>query len=131
MEIVVVGPCGAGKSTLVRALTARGFSARAVAQEHSIVPELWQHAGTPAALILLQAQQPTIAQRRAAEFPEWLYRQQLLRLASAQAHADLVVATDELTPDEVTRKVVAFLDSIGISAATTPPNAASEARGEQ
>lgn len=117
MEIVVVGPCGAGKSTLVEALGALGFKVRAVAQEHSIVPDLWRHGGAPAALIMLHAGQSTIVRRRGADFPAWLYEKQMARLASARAHADLVVVTDELTPDEVAREVVSFLGSIGIAPA--------------
>src|SRR5687768_4503941 len=41
-QIIVVGVCSAGKSTLVRALRGRGYKVRACAQEHSGVPYLWQ-----------------------------------------------------------------------------------------
>ncbi len=114
MEVVVVGPCGAGKSTLVEALTAQGYTARAVAQEHSAIPDLWRHGGRPAALIMLGARRSTIARRRGGDFPAWLLRQQWERLASARAHADLLLPTDEATPEEVAGKVVEYLQSVGI-----------------
>jgi ABC-type Mn2+/Zn2+ transport system ATPase subunit len=51
----IVGPCGAGKTTLTRNLTAAGISARAIAQEHSYVPYMWQKITNPDILIFLAA----------------------------------------------------------------------------
>ena len=113
MEVVVVGPCGSGKSTLVRRLIAHGYDARVVAQEHSAAPELWRHGGTPAALIMLEAERGTISRRR-GDFPGWLLAQQYERLASARAHATLVLQTDHATPDEVAARVIASLRRIGV-----------------
>jgi molybdopterin-guanine dinucleotide biosynthesis protein len=113
-EIVIVGPCGSGKTTLANALRARGYAARTVAQEHSIVRDLWRHGGAPAALIVLDAQPTTIAQRRHADFPVWLYQKQQQRLASARAHADLLIQTDLATSEEVTSRVLTFLNQAGI-----------------
>ena len=42
LRIAIVGPCGAGKSTLARNLRLKGRQARAIAQEHSYVPAMWQ-----------------------------------------------------------------------------------------
>ena len=117
MDVIVVGPCGAGKSTLVDALSTQGYKARAVAQEHSIVPDLWQHGGRPAALIMLEAERSTIMQRRGGDFPEWLLEQQRERLAPARAHADLVLHTDEATPEEVVGQVIAYLQAVGLKPA--------------
>ncbi len=114
MDVVIVGPCGAGKSTLVAKLNAEGYPARAVAQEHSAIPELWRHGGRPTALIVLEAKLNTIVQRRGDNFPEWLLDQQWQRLASARAHADLLVRTDEATADEVAGEVITFLQAAGI-----------------
>lgn len=111
---MVVGPCGSGKSTLVARLTALGYPARAVAQEHSVVRELWRHGGEPSALILLHADPATITRRRKAEFPAWLHVQQLQRLATARERADLVIATDRESPETVAAHVVAFLHDVGI-----------------
>ena len=45
--VAIVGPCAAGKSTLGRALKARGLRVREVAQEHSYVPAMWQRITNP------------------------------------------------------------------------------------
>src|SRR5207248_628641 len=51
-NVVVVGVCSSGKSTLVSALCDRGYHASAVSQEHSYVPHLWQRSN-PDVLIYL------------------------------------------------------------------------------
>ena len=117
MDVIIVGPCGAGKSTLVDALNTQGYKARVVAQEHSVVPDLWQRGGRPAALIVLEAERSTIVRRRGGDFPVWLLEQQRERLASARAHADLVLHTDEAAPEEVASQVVEYLQSAGIEPA--------------
>ncbi|WP_026370684.1 hypothetical protein [Kallotenue papyrolyticum] len=101
MLIVVVGPCGSGKSTLVARLQAAGYDARAVAQEHSVIPDLWRHGGEPDALIYLDASPAVIAHRRRNDFPVWLYAQQVGRLRLARAHATLYLQTDRLDPAAV------------------------------
>ncbi len=112
--IIVVGPCGTGKTTLVHALLARGYQARVVAQEHSAIPELWAHGGWPDALIMLDASPAIISQRRHNEFPPWLYDQQRARLRSAEAHATLYLHTDDLPSDEVEQRVTAHLHHLHI-----------------
>lgn len=113
-EVVIAGPCGSGKSTLVNTLTTAGFSARAVAQEHSVIHELWQHGGKPLALIVLEASPPVITQRRGTDFPAWLHHEQMERLASAREHADLIVDTDRRSAQEVGTIVVDFLHDMGL-----------------
>ncbi len=93
----------------------RGYRARVVAQEHSGIPDLWRHAGAPRALILLEAERSTIARRRKDRFPAWLHELQMQRLASARAHADLVITTDHASPEEVVQTVIKFLRSAGIT----------------
>lgn len=109
MEVVIVGPCGSGKTTLARSLAALGIQARAVAQEHSAIPELWRHAGEPEVLIYLQATPAVISKRRADTFPDWLYQAQMERLATALAHATVVVDTSPLTAAEVRERVLRVL----------------------
>ena len=55
LKIGVVGPCGAGKSTLVNALAEHGYPARHIAQEHSYVPSMWKRMVNPDILIYLEA----------------------------------------------------------------------------
>jgi adenylate kinase family enzyme len=112
MLVIVVGPCGSGKSTLVARLKAQGYRARTVAQEHSHIDELWKHGGMPDALIFLDASPATITRRRQNLFPEWLYTAQIERLRSARAHATLYLHTDRLSPGEVQRQVLEHLRTL-------------------
>jgi adenylate kinase len=113
-SIVVVGPCGTGKTTLVHALHTRGYDARVVAQEHSAISELWAHGGWPDALIMLDASPAIISQRRHNDFPSWLYDEQRARLRSAEAHATLYLHTDDLPSDEVVKRVITHLHHLHI-----------------
>ena len=113
LQIVIVGPCASGKTTLVRGLWARGFAgARVVAQEHSGVLDLWKMRGQPDVLIYLDARLETIAarQRRADWTTEYL-SEQLRRLHSAWLACDLYLPTDELNPQEVLEHALKFLSN--------------------
>lgn len=107
----VVGPCGSGKSTLIVRLEANGFACRHIAQEHSYVQDMWKRIGHPDLLIFLQASFPVCTARRKLNWNESDFAGQQRRLAHALAHADLVVDTDLLSPDEVAARVLEFLDS--------------------
>ena len=108
--IKIVGPCAAGKTTLTDRLRALGYNARQIAQEHSNVPDMWRRLHPPDILIYLDARDETILRRRPKDVLPALLPRQRQRLAHARAHADLVVATDDLTPDEVLARVVEFLE---------------------
>lgn len=112
MLVVVVGPCGSGKTTLVKRLQALGYTVRAVAQEHSHIDALWKHGGTPDALIFLDASPATITRRRRNEFPEWLYNVQIERLGSARRNATLYLHTDRVSSVEVQRRVIEHLSTL-------------------
>jgi molybdopterin-guanine dinucleotide biosynthesis protein len=114
-SIVVIGPCGTGKTTLVEALQAQGYAARVVAQEHSAVQHLWEHQETPTALIMLDATPAVISARRHNEFPQWLYEQQRQRLRSAEEHATLYLHTDELASEQVQQQVIEHLQYLDIA----------------
>ncbi len=114
MDVVIVGPCGAGKTTLARGLQALGYAARAVAQEHSGIATLWRHGGEPAAVVFLEADPATISARRSNEFPVWLHTEQLRRLADARAHAALTLDTTPLSVAEVRGLVIECLAALGI-----------------
>lgn len=105
----MVGPCGAGKSALVAALHGRGVRAREVAQEHSYVPAMWQRITGPDVLIYLDVSQAVAERRKGRSFPAWEWQRLTERLAHARAHADLVVETDGLTPEQVLVRVLDFL----------------------
>ncbi len=112
--IVVVGVCGAGKSTLARGLRALGYPARACVQEHSYVPTLWRRHGRPRVLVYLHAGLDTVCRRRHVRWDESVLAAQRSRLALARQSCDLFVDTDPLTIDQVRGRVVAYLQSRGL-----------------
>ena len=106
----VVGPCGSGKSTLIAALEGRGYACRHIAQEHSYVKDMWKRISNPDVLIFLQASFAVSTARRKLNWNESDFAEQQRRLAHALAHADLIVDTDSLPPDEVARRVLELLE---------------------
>lgn len=108
-RIVVVGPCAAGKSTLVSALRALGYDARVSAQEHSEISTLWQHA-QPDLLVALEVDIAAVRDRRGGPWPEWLHDVQVRRLAAASKAADLAIDTTALSAQTVIDRVIAFLE---------------------
>lgn len=105
----VVGPCAAGKSTLVKALRQRGVRAREVAQEHSYVPAMWQRLTRPDVLIYLDVSREEAERRLQRDLPPAWWAEIQRRLSHARSHADLVVATDGRTPEGVLGEVLGFL----------------------
>ncbi len=129
--IKVVGPCAAGKTTLTNRLRQLGYNARQIAQEHSDVPDMWRRLHPPAVLIYLDARDETILKRRPGETLAVLLPRQRQRLAHARAHADLVVQTDGLTPEQVLQRVLTFLRKRDIPAGPPlPPQHAGKLRGK-
>jgi cytidylate kinase len=115
LRIVVVGPCAAGKTTLVDNLRPRGFDIRSCVQEHSGLPDLWRRFSRADVLIYLDATLPTIARRQ--QRSDWTQDRldtQRERLALARAHCDFYLLTDDLTREEVAQRVGAFLMRRGI-----------------
>ncbi|RIK47292.1 MAG: hypothetical protein DCC58_00300 [Chloroflexi bacterium] len=114
LRVAIVGGCAAGKSTLARALRARGIDAWPVAQEHSIIADLWRHQ-SPDVLVLLDASLEVVrSRRRDATWPRFLWELQQLRLADARAHADILICTDTLDCVQVTENV---LDQLAVQTA--------------
>jgi predicted ATPase len=111
LQIVVVGPCAAGKTTLVNGLRERGFaSARLVAQEHSGVRDLWRRRGRPAALIYLDVQTAAMNLRQGrADWTDEARVEQLLRLENARRECDFYLDTTSLSIPQVLEAVVGFL----------------------
>ena len=106
----VVGPCGSGKSTLIAGLEKRGYTCRHIAQEHSYVQAMWQKIAKPDILIFLTASFPVSTARRQLNWRRKDYDAQLRRLEHARQHADLVIETDHLTPEQVLQNALNYLE---------------------
>jgi deoxyadenosine/deoxycytidine kinase len=106
MIIGVVGPCGAGKSSLVAGLKSHGIIVRHIAQEHSYVQDMWKRLTNPDILIYLDVSYENTIIRRKLDWTVAEYQEQLWRLRHARAHADLFIDTNPLTLDELIQKVL-------------------------
>ena len=112
MKVVdVVGPCCAGKSTLIRVLTALGYPAKHIAQEHSFAPRMWQVIGQPDVLVFLDVSYPVAQQRRWMNWQPKDLDEQQRRLRDAREHCDLYLPTDALTAEQVRQEVLEFLQT--------------------
>lgn len=116
MIIGVVGPCGAGKSSLVVGLKAQGYLVKHIAQEHSYVPDMWKRLSNPDILIYLDVSYENTIRRRKLDWTFEEYTEQLRRLRHARQHADLYLDTNPLTLEEVLYTVLSFIKS------TNPPS---------
>ena len=110
--IGLVGPCGSGKSTLVSKLQQHGYACRHIAQEHSYVQTMWQVIAKPDILIYLATSFPISTSRQKLNWQEKDFTEQLRRLAHAHDHADLIIDTDDLTPEEVLQKALDYLHNV-------------------
>jgi deoxyadenosine/deoxycytidine kinase len=108
--IGVVGPCAAGKTTLIAKLKKRGFQCKHIAQEHSYVPDMWKRIGNPDVLIYLDVSFAVSMQRRKLNWTEEEFNQQVYRLRHALKSANMYLQTDDLTPQEVFQRVLRFLE---------------------
>ncbi len=107
--IGLVGPCSAGKSTLIGRLNGLGYTCRHIAQEHSYVPDMWQRLVNPIVLIYLDVSYAVSMNRRPLNLNRAEFDEQKNRLKHAFQNADLSIQTDKLTSDEVQNLVVKFL----------------------
>jgi hypothetical protein len=112
LKVGVVGACGTGKSELVARLNQNGYEAHHIAQEHSFVPTMWQQLANPDILIFLQVSYSETLKRKGFDWTEEEYLEQLKRLNNAKSHANLIIDTDPLTPDEVFKIVLAAIGGI-------------------
>ena len=110
--IGIVGPCGSGKSTLMAGLKNYGYLCRHIAQEHSYVQSMWQKIAKPDILIYLYASFPVSTSRCHLNWQKKDHDEQIHRLAHAREHADLFIDTDDLSPEQVREKVLAYLKEI-------------------
>ena len=110
MKIGVVGPCSAGKSTLINGLRENGMDARHIAQEHSYVPDMWQRISHPDILIFLDVSYPVSQQRRLLDWRLLDFEDQQKRLKHAREHAHLILNTDNLSIADVLQEVISFIN---------------------
>ena len=108
--IGVVGPCASGKTSLVNRLLDNKFNAKHIAQEHSYVPRMWQEITNPDLLIYLDVSFEISMKRKTLNWSPEDFHEQLKRLDDAHNHADLVIDTDNLSPDEVYCIVIEFIN---------------------
>ena len=107
--IGIVGPCAAGKSTLIAGLEKHGYRARHIAQEHSHAKDMWQRLTNPDLLIFLEVSYSVSLERKKINWNEEEFIKQRKRLEHAREHADLYLATDNLSPKEALSKVLKFI----------------------
>jgi deoxyadenosine/deoxycytidine kinase len=110
-KIGLVGPCGAGKTTLKNGLTPLGYQVAHIAQEHSYVPDMWKRITDPDILIYLDVSYEQTLLRRNLGWSRKEYEEQIHRLSNARTHADLYIDTNYLTPKQVLKSVLDFLAS--------------------
>ncbi len=108
--IGVVGVCASGKSTLIKGLTARGYNCRHIAQEHSYVQDMWQRITRPDVLIYLAVSYEKASIRKKLNWTMAEYEIQLSRLQHAREHAEIIIDTDSLTPDELINIAIKEID---------------------
>jgi len=73
------------------------------------VQDMWKLIGKPELLIYLHASFPVSTARAKLDWQEKDYDEQMRRLAHARQHADLLIETDHLIPQEVLQKALDFL----------------------
>lgn len=113
--IGVVGPCSAGKSTLIGKLKEKGYRCRHIAQEHSYVPDMWQRLVAPLVLIYLDVSYHVSMRRKRLNMSPEDFEEQIARLDHARHNADIYLQTDPLTPGEVFEAILDDLEARGIS----------------
>ena len=110
--IGVLGPCAAGKSTLVAELRSRGYKTRHIAQEHSYVQDMWKQITNPDILIYLDVSFEISMKRTDLNWSRVIYDNQIQRLVHAKKHADLYINTDDLSPEQVLDLVLENLQDV-------------------
>ncbi|TFH31999.1 MAG: hypothetical protein E4G99_13295 [Anaerolineales bacterium] len=110
--IAVVGPCAAGKSTLVRGLEERGYRAKQVAQEHSYVPRMWQIITKPDVLIYVDAGYESCTERKQLDWTRVEYERQIERLAHARQYCHVYLDTEGITAQDALERALKALETL-------------------
>jgi thymidylate kinase len=111
-RIGVVGPCTAGKSTLIHNLKVSDVDLRHIAQEHSFVQAMWQIIGKVDWLIFLDVSFEESLRRKNLNWTKAEYLEQQRRVRHAREHAHFYLMTDGQTPEQVAQAVTEFLEQI-------------------
>lgn len=112
-DVVIVGTCASGKTTLAEELRRLGYPARVVAQEHSDIAGLWRRHG-PALVIGLEAPLETVRRRRGSTWSAAVYDRQRQRLRPAMDHAAVIIDTGRASPMATLAAATAALREAGI-----------------
>lgn len=110
--IAIVGPCGAGKTVLADGLHQHNYEARQIAQEHSVVQDMWQVLTKPDILIYLDAGYETCTMRKVLNWKRHEFDEQIRRLSHAREHCDIYLQTDDLSPEQVLKEILDHLQGI-------------------
>ena len=73
------------------------------------MPAMWQKISNPDVLIYLDASFPVSTRRRRLNWQKQDHDEQLRRLSHAHQHANLLIDTDDLTPEQVLQKALDYL----------------------
>ncbi len=118
-DILILGVCAAGKTTLSAGLRDLGYSAQSLAQEHSSSPYLYKRRRHDI-LILLECSYPTVKKRKTISWGEEKLLRQKVLLTDARQNAHLIVQTDSFGPLELVSYVDGCLRKMGIAPAKDP-----------
>ena len=110
--IGVVGPCTAGKTTLINGLLDYAYNAKQIAQEHSYVQDMWERLTHPDILIYLDVSYSYTMKRRNLNWTKKEFNTQVNRLRHAHEHADIYINTDSFSPEDFLDQVMKFLESV-------------------
>lgn len=109
LQVAIVGPCGAGKTTLALNLQRLKINARQISQEHSYVPDMWKKMAQPDLLIYLSISFDEATRRKKLNWHVSELEEQFSRLEHARQNCDIHIQTDRLTSDQVLEEVLAKL----------------------
>ena len=84
--------------------------AHEVAQEHSLVPDMWRRITRPHLMVYLDVSPGVACRRRSMDAPPRWWARAACRLELARQEADLYILTDALTPQEVLERTLRFLE---------------------
>ena len=107
----IVGPCAAGKTTLVDQLRSRGHQVKHIAQEHSYVKDMWAKIARPDILIYLDVSYEISCERNKSTWSQKNFKEQIERLSHARESAHLYIDTNDKSPGEVLEIVLSSLES--------------------